>query len=102
MPRSRSRRSCATSHTGGLRGPGELLDDALAEGRQVVGRPARRDVAVGDDLLVDHLRPRVAQVRANARERGQPAAAGYVGLDEVPRSVTDRGDRFTRLDEVPD
>ena len=83
-------------------GAGELLHDALAEGRQVVGRPARRDVAVGDDLLVDHLRPGVAQVGAHARPRGQPAAARDVGLDEVPRAVADRGDRLARLHEVPD
>ena len=100
--RCRARRSCPHPRPSGLRGAGELLHDALAERRQVVGRPARRDVAVGDDLLVDHLRPGVAQVGADARPRGQPAAARDVGLDEVPRAVADRGDRLARLDEVPD
>ena len=87
---------------GGLRGAGELLHDALAGGRQVVGRPARRDVAVGDDLLVDHLRPGVAEVCADARPRRHPPAARDVGLDEAPRAMADAGDRLARLDEVPD
>ena len=68
---------------------------------QVVGRPAGGDVAVGD-LLVDRLHPGVAQVGAHARPRGQPAAPGDVGLDEVPRAVADGSDRLARLDEVPD
>ena len=65
----------------GLRGVlvaalGELLDDLGAEGRQVVGLAAGHEALVDDDLLVDPVGARVAQVRLQRRPRGHRAAPG--------------------------
>ena len=45
----------------------ELLDDLGAERRQVVGLARGDQALVDDDLLVDPVRARVAQVRLHAR-----------------------------------
>ena len=65
-----------------LPGAGELLHNALAEGRQVVGRSAGREVPIRDDRFVEHLGAGVAQVGAQAWEGGQPPSAYHAGLDQ--------------------
>src|SRR3954454_1171309 len=96
-PRSRVRRSGALAGADWL--VSELADDAVAEGRQVVRGAARGEVAVGDDLLVDDVGARVAEIGAQARERGQAATTDDPGLQQRPRAVADRRGRLAGLDE---
>src|SRR6185312_8187867 len=77
---------------GGVRAFGELLDDLSAERRQVVGLAAGDEAAVGDDLLVDPVGARVAQVGLEAGPRRQPDAVHDAGLGQHPRRVADRPD----------
>ena len=65
-----------------LLGAGELPHNALAKGRQVVGRSAGREVSIRDDRFVEHLGAGVAQVGAQAREGRQPPSAYHAGLDQ--------------------
>ena len=89
-------RRCGASCVAAL---GELLDDLGAEGRQVVGVAAGHEALVDDDLLVDPVGARVAQVLLQRGPRGHGAAADDAGLDEDPRGVADRADRLPGLEE---
>src|SRR3954470_1027367 len=80
----------------------ELLDDRRAEGLEVVRRPARRELPVDDDLLVDDLGAGVAEVRPDARPGGHPPPAHDARLREGPGAVADRRDRLAGGDEVAD
>ena len=68
----------------------ELLDERLGEGGQVVGVPARDQVAVDDDLLVDPGAAGVADVGPQARPRGQGPPGEDARLDQRPGRVADR------------
>jgi len=65
----------------------ELRDDRRAEGGQVRGGTAGRELAVDDELLVDCLGAREAQVGPQARPGGEPVTADNIGLDERPWTV---------------
>src|SRR5438105_11936948 len=79
---------------------GELLDHLLVEGWEVVGLAARDDSLVDDDLLVDPVAARVADVGLERRPRRDAPAADGARLDEHPRAVADDGDRLARVHEV--
>src|SRR5439155_7536829 len=78
----------------------ELLDDLLVECGDVVRLAARDDALVDDDLLVDPVAARIADVGPEARPRGERAAAGETGFDEHPRAVADDAHRLALLREV--
>src|SRR3954470_14149666 len=73
---------------------GELLDDLGAEGRQVIGVARGDETVVDDDLLVDPVAARVADVRLERRPRGDRAALEHTGFDERPGPVADDADRI--------
>src|SRR4051812_31841583 len=77
----------------------ELLDDLLRERRKVIGVAAGRQTFIDDDLLVDPVAARVADVGLERRPRGDRAALEHVGLDERPRAVADHADRLGLLHE---
>src|SRR5829696_8385104 len=77
----------------------DLLGHLVAEGREVVGLPARHEPVVHDDLLVDPVASRVADVGLDARPGSNRAVAQHVRLDQGPRAVADRGHRLLRLEE---
>src|SRR5918998_5618195 len=76
-----------------------LLDDLRAEGRQVVGVPARDQALVGDNLLVHPGAPGVADVCLKGRVGGQRAAPHHVRFDERPRAVADHADRLGSFED---
>src|SRR4051812_4033302 len=79
---------------------GELLDDLVAEGGQVVGAAARHEPLIDDDLLVDHVRARIAQVGSQARERRDAPSGQDAGLEQRPGPVADGADRLAGVEEV--
>src|SRR5207247_353245 len=78
---------------------GELLDHLLVEGGNVVGLPARDDAFVDDDLLVDPVPARVADVRLEGRPRGECPAARDARLDQHPGPMADDRHRFPGVGE---
>jgi len=50
-----------------LIGNRDRVDQRRAEGREILGRPARDQIALGGDFLVDHGGAGVAQVGSDAR-----------------------------------
>src|SRR5690606_14497549 len=96
-PAHRNRRA-----SGGLPGVHafrDLLDHLAIEVRQVVRLATRHEPRVDYDGLVDPLRPRVAQVRADRRIGRDPTAPNDIRLDEKPRAVTDGGHGLASLEE---
>ena len=81
---------------------GELLDHLLAEGGQILRAAAGHQPSVDDHLRVDHGRARIAQIRAQARERGDAPSRHDAGLQQRPWSVADGGDRLAGVEELPD
>jgi hypothetical protein len=77
----------------------ELLDRLGAERAEVIGSTARDETVVRHDLLIDPVAARIADVRLQARVRGESTTADDVRLDEHPRCVTDGGDRLACVDE---
>src|SRR5690606_17895700 len=65
----------------------------------VVRLATRHEPRVDYDGLVDPLRPRVAQVRADRRIGRDPTAPNDIRLDEKPRAVTDGGHGLAGLEE---
>jgi hypothetical protein len=63
-----------TNHENRGRSSGQGVEQRLVERGQVAGVAAGDEVAVHDDLLVDPLATRVADVGLQARPRGQPLA----------------------------
>src|SRR5215213_2870101 len=78
----------------------ELLDHLVVERRDVVGLATRDEPVVDDDLLVDPVAARVADVRLQRRPRRQLPVAHDARLDEDPRRVTDRSHGFARGEEL--
>ena len=81
---------------------GELLDDLLIEGREIVGVATRDKAVIGLDLLVDPVAASIADIGLEARPGGQGAPAHHIGLDESPRPVADRPHRLSGLEEAFD
>src|SRR4051812_26702639 len=81
----------------------QRVNDLLGEGGQVVGfaagdqGPAVR--RVDQRLAVAPVSAGVGDVGTQARPAGQRLAFDHSGLDEGPRPVADRGDRFAGGDE---
>src|SRR4051794_21388250 len=76
---------------------GEDPQHLAIESGDVVRLPARDEVAVDDDLLVDPVAAGVADVRLEGRPRGDALAAHDPRLDEHPRAVADDRHRLPGL-----
>ena len=81
---------------------GELLDDRRAERVEVVRVAAGDQALVDDDLLVDDRAARVADVGAQARERGERAGPRTRSAStRVHGRVADRADRLAGRGRSP-
>src|SRR4051794_9421271 len=102
-----SRTSCASSLRGRarlllqllVRALAELLDDLLAERRQVVRVTGGRQATIHVNLLVDPGCPGVLEVGLQRRPRRQRQTLRDAGVDQRPRPVADCADRLTSLEE---
>src|SRR5262249_36916074 len=76
----------------------ELLDDLVAERRQIVRLARGHQALVDHYLLVDPFAAGVADVGLQARVRGERAAPHQVGLDQRPGAMADDADRLARTE----
>lgn len=78
---------------------GEFLNDLLAECWQIVWLATGDESIVRVNFNVDPRAAGVANVRLQARPRGQRSTANHIGLDEHPWTMTDCPDRFPGVEE---
>ena len=72
----------------------DLLNDLGDERFEIAGIAARHDALIGDDRLVDPVRPGVDHVCLDGVARRCLTAANGVGLYQQPGRVADGGDDF--------
>ncbi len=90
----RSHAVCAECRPSAISSMTFALNAGRSSGVRLVTRPG-----IDDDLLVDPVRPGVAQVGLKAGVARERAAVDHVGLDQRPRGVADGGHRLVLREE---
>lgn len=78
---------------------GKLLDDLLAERRQIVRLATGDESIIRMNFNVDPYAASVADIRLQARPGGERFAPDHIGFDEHPRTMTDCAYRFPGVEE---